>query len=46
MSCSVTPSSCCPLSDVDTSVLSQGEWREIRLYGITTLGGTLFNAWD
>lgn len=35
-----------PLSDVDTSVLTQGEWREIRFYGITTLGGVLFNAWD
>lgn len=35
-----------PLSDVDTSVLTQGEWREVRFYGITTLGGVLFNAWD
>lgn len=35
-----------PLPHVDTSVLSQNEWRQIRLYGITTLGGTLFNAWD
>jgi hypothetical protein len=35
-----------PLADVDTSVLTQGEWREIRFYGITTLGGVLFNAWD
>ncbi|MEU1418094.1 hypothetical protein [Streptomyces sp. NPDC005731] len=35
-----------PLSDVDTSVLTQGEWREIRFYGITTLGGVIFNAWD
>ncbi|EFG64349.1 hypothetical protein SSBG_05132 [Streptomyces sp. SPB074] len=35
-----------PLSGVDTSVLTQGEWREIRFYGITTLGGVLFNAWD
>ncbi|MEU0098409.1 hypothetical protein [Streptomyces sp. NPDC006267] len=34
-----------PLSDVDTSVLTKGEWRQIRSYGITTLGGTLFNAW-
>ncbi|WP_328544679.1 hypothetical protein [Streptomyces europaeiscabiei] len=34
------------LADVDTSDLSQGEWREIRLYGITTLGGVIFNAWD
>ncbi|MEV6960746.1 hypothetical protein AB0M97_16420 [Streptomyces sp. NPDC051207] len=34
------------LSDLDTSVLTQGEWRAIRLYGITTLGGVLFNAWD
>ncbi|MFE2050983.1 hypothetical protein ACFXAS_21065 [Streptomyces sp. NPDC059459] len=35
-----------PLSDVDTSVLTQGEWREVRFYGITTLGGVLFNASD
>lgn len=35
-----------PLSDIDTSVLTQGEWREVRLYGISTLGGVLFNAWD
>ncbi|MET7438701.1 hypothetical protein ACWERY_27310 [Streptomyces sp. NPDC004082] len=35
-----------PLSDVDTSVLTQGEWRQIRSYGITTLGGVLFNSWD
>ncbi|WP_411078943.1 hypothetical protein [Streptomyces sp. cmx-18-6] len=34
-----------PLSDVDTSVLTKGEWRCIRAYGITTLGGTLFNSW-
>ncbi|MEV6393447.1 hypothetical protein AB0M39_01445 [Streptomyces sp. NPDC051907] len=34
-----------PLSDLDTSVLAQAEWRHIRSYGITTLGGTLFNAW-
>ncbi|MEU1202602.1 hypothetical protein ABZ446_41175 [Streptomyces sp. NPDC005813] len=35
-----------PLSDVDTSVLTRSEWRVVRLYGITTLGGVLFNAWD
>ncbi|MGA5129859.1 hypothetical protein ACPCTO_08640 [Streptomyces olivoreticuli] len=35
-----------PLSDVDTSVLTQGEWQEVRFYGITALGGVLFNAWD
>ncbi len=34
-----------PLPDVDTSVLTRGEWREVRFYGITTLGGVLFNAW-
>ncbi|QDY77383.1 hypothetical protein [Streptomyces qinzhouensis] len=34
-----------PLSDVDTSVLTPDEWRHIRSYGITTLGGVLFNAW-
>ncbi|MGX1219178.1 hypothetical protein RKD42_000437 [Streptomyces ambofaciens] len=31
---------------MDTSVLTQGEWREVRLYGSTTLGGLLFNACD
>ncbi|MGW5639905.1 hypothetical protein [Streptomyces sp. NPDC003832] len=35
-----------PLSAVDTSVLSRGEWRALRAHGITTLGGVLFNAWD
>ncbi|KDN73987.1 hypothetical protein DF19_42125 [Streptomyces olindensis] len=35
-----------PLSGIDTSLLTQGEWREVRLYGIDTLGGVLFNAWD
>ncbi|MGW5351471.1 hypothetical protein ACWERV_13295 [Streptomyces sp. NPDC004031] len=35
-----------PLSDVDTSALTQDEWLEIRFYGITTLGGVLFNVWD
>ncbi|WP_318536229.1 hypothetical protein [Streptomyces glaucescens] len=35
-----------PLADIDTSVLTRGEWREVRFYGITTLGGVLFNSWD
>ncbi|MEU5216976.1 hypothetical protein AB0G79_12385 [Streptomyces sp. NPDC020807] len=35
-----------PLAEVDTSVLTRGEWRQARLYGVTTLGGVLFNAWD
>ncbi|MFE3328510.1 hypothetical protein [Streptomyces sp. NPDC059176] len=35
-----------PLSQVDTSVLTPGEWRQIRFYAITTLGGVIFNAWD
>lgn len=35
-----------PLSRVDTSVLGPVEWRQIRQYGITSLGGVLFNAWD
>ncbi|MFD7242266.1 hypothetical protein [Streptomyces massasporeus] len=35
-----------PLADVDTSILTPGEWRDIRLYSITTLGGVLFNSWD
>ncbi|MFC8918060.1 hypothetical protein ACFT5C_20050 [Streptomyces sp. NPDC057116] len=35
-----------PLADVDTSVLGPAEWRQVRLYDITTLGGVLFNSWD
>ncbi|WTO34835.1 hypothetical protein OG399_34795 [Streptomyces achromogenes] len=35
-----------PLSAVDTSALTRDEWRRIRLYHLTTLGGLLFNAFD
>lgn len=35
-----------PLRAVDTAVLTPRDWRLIRSYGITTLGGVLFNAWD
>ena len=35
-----------PLANIDTSVLTRSERREVRLRGITTLGGVLFNAWD
>ncbi|WP_263636949.1 hypothetical protein [Streptomyces sp. CoH27] len=35
-----------PLPDVDTYVITKAEWRAVRSYGITTLGGVLFNAWD
>ncbi|GHF52710.1 hypothetical protein [Streptomyces griseosporeus] len=35
-----------PLSAVDTSALSRDERRQVRVYGITALGGLLFNAWD
>ncbi|MEU3525629.1 hypothetical protein AB0E62_17440 [Streptomyces sp. NPDC038707] len=35
-----------PLSAVDTSALTREEWRRIRLYHLTTLGGVLFNAFD
>ncbi|MEU6310956.1 hypothetical protein [Streptomyces sp. NPDC047014] len=35
-----------PLSKVDTSALTRAEWRQIRSYEVTTLGGILFNAWD
>ncbi|MFH8572508.1 hypothetical protein [Streptomyces sp. NPDC017993] len=35
-----------PLSDVDTSALTQSEWSAVRLHDATTLGGVLFNAWD
>ncbi|WP_242488952.1 hypothetical protein [Streptomyces sp. DSM 110735] len=34
------------LSQVNTSVLTGGEWREIRFYGIAMLGEVLFNSWD
>ncbi|MGW3017387.1 hypothetical protein [Streptomyces longwoodensis] len=34
-----------PLSAVHTAVLTRDEWRQARLYGVTTLGGVLFNAW-
>ncbi|WP_318201131.1 hypothetical protein [Streptomyces sp. SCL15-4] len=35
-----------PLSAVDASSLTRDEWRRVRLYHLTTLGGVLFNAWD
>lgn len=35
-----------PLSEVDTAVLTDMEWREARFWGVTRLGGVLFNAWD
>ncbi|GGX18185.1 hypothetical protein [Streptomyces chryseus] len=35
-----------PLSGLNASVLTRGEWRQVRHYGITTLGGVLFNSWD
>lgn len=35
-----------PLADLDTSVFSRAEWHQIGYFGITTLGGVLFNAWD
>lgn len=35
-----------PLSDTDTSVLTRSEWRQVRLYRVTTLGAVLFNSWD
>lgn len=35
-----------PLSDVDASVLTRDEWRQVRHHGTTTLGGALFNVWD
>jgi hypothetical protein len=35
-----------PLADIDTSVLTRGEWRQVRWYDIHGLGGVLFNAWD
>ncbi|WP_051874467.1 hypothetical protein [Streptomyces exfoliatus] len=34
-----------PLSGVDTSAFTRVEWRQVRTYGVTTLGGVLFNAW-
>ncbi|MDX2706416.1 hypothetical protein PV350_26710 [Streptomyces sp. PA03-6a] len=35
-----------PLAQVDTAVLTDMEWREIRFWEISTLGGVLFNSWD
>ncbi|MFF8833256.1 hypothetical protein [Streptomyces sp. NPDC015131] len=35
-----------PLAETDTSTLTRAEWRNVRSYGVTTLGGILFNAWD
>lgn len=35
-----------PLSGLDASTLTEGEWREARHHDITTLGGVLFNDWD
>ncbi|MEW2496343.1 hypothetical protein AB0942_22825 [Streptomyces nodosus] len=35
-----------PLGDVDTAVLTDAEWREIRFWEATMLGGVLFNSWD
>ncbi|MFE6283123.1 hypothetical protein [Streptomyces sp. NPDC057877] len=35
-----------PVSDLHASALTKTEWRQVRYYGITTLGGVLFNAWD
>jgi hypothetical protein len=35
-----------PLTDVDTAILTDMEWREVRFWEITTLGGVLFNSWD
>ncbi|MFF8290004.1 hypothetical protein ACF068_12345 [Streptomyces sp. NPDC016309] len=34
-----------PLTDVDTSGFTRDEWRAVRLYRVTTLGGVLFNTW-
>lgn len=35
-----------PLSEVDTAVLTDMEWREVRFWGVTQLGGVLFHSWD
>ncbi|MEV6123975.1 hypothetical protein AB0M23_26290 [Streptomyces sp. NPDC052077] len=35
-----------PLARVDTSGWGRYEWRRVRLHGVHTLGGVLFNAWD
>ncbi|MGW7196697.1 hypothetical protein [Streptomyces chryseus] len=35
-----------PLSGLNASALTRDEWRQVRHYGITTLGGVLFNSWD
>ncbi len=33
-------------ADLNTSGFSRAEWHQISCFGITTLGGVLFNAWD
>jgi hypothetical protein len=35
-----------PLADAETSALSVAEWRQIRHWRVTSLGGVLFNSWD
>jgi len=35
-----------PLGDVDTSLLSAEEWRQIRHWQPPTVGAALFNKWD
>ncbi|MFI0820417.1 hypothetical protein ACH4TX_29635 [Streptomyces sp. NPDC021098] len=35
-----------PLADLDSSGFSRADWRRISYFGITTLGGVLFNSWD
>ncbi|MFH8405789.1 hypothetical protein ACH4FX_13570 [Streptomyces sp. NPDC018019] len=35
-----------PLSVLDALALTEGEWRQVRHHGVTTVGGVLFNAWD
>ncbi|MFF7652609.1 hypothetical protein ACFZCY_22805 [Streptomyces sp. NPDC007983] len=35
-----------PLADLDRSGFSRADWHQISYFGITTLGGVLFNSWD
>lgn len=35
-----------PLADLDTSAISNEEWRQIRYWQPPTVGAALFNRWD
>ncbi|MEU6059399.1 hypothetical protein [Streptomyces sp. NPDC047097] len=35
-----------PLASLHRSILASTEWRAARFYGVSVLGGVLFNSWD